>query len=190
MTQPQLTETERKVIEAVGDLISFWSFSKHYGRIWALLYVRREPFSSPEIQELLDMSAGLVSMSLKELQHWDVVQKVWVQGDRKDYYTANIDLWHMVTRVVREREYHLLENFSRNLDEALGDLETTEPTGAVSEERIEYMKPRVQHLLEVSESFALFLNFLLTNAEASVSELQKKMETGPPQRGTSDDQSP
>ena len=41
---------------------------------------------------------------------------------------------------------------------------------------------RVQHLLEVSESFAVFLNFLLTNAEASVSELQKKMETGPPPR--------
>jgi DNA-binding transcriptional regulator GbsR (MarR family) len=88
-TRTELSEAEEQVIETIGGLIHFWSFSKHHGRIWALLYMREEPLASPDIQHLLEMSAGLVSMSLKELQHWDVVRKVWVKGDRKDYYTAN-----------------------------------------------------------------------------------------------------
>lgn len=178
--QPSLTEPEIEVIETIGELIDFWGFSKHHGRIWALLYLREEPFSSPEIQRLLDMSAGLVSMSMKELLHWDVVEKVWVKGDRKDYYTANIDLWHMVTRVMREREYHLIQSCIRSLDDALGELETTPPDDEdLPPERVEYMKPRVQHLLDLSESFAGFLNFLLSNAEASMGELKNKMDAGP-----------
>lgn len=177
--QPPLTEPEISVIETIGELIDFWGFSKHHGRIWALLFLREEPFSSPDIQSLLEMSAGLVSMSLKELQHWDVVHKVWVKGDRKDYYTANTDLWHMVTRVLREREYHLIQSSIHDLDEALGDLETTVPDENLTEERIDYMKPRVEHLVELSEAFATFLNFLLTNAEANMGELKQKMSRFP-----------
>ncbi len=172
--QPPLLDSEITVIETIGDLIDFWGFSKHHGRIWALLYLREEPCSSPDIQQLLEMSAGLVSMSLKELLHWDVVEKVWVKGDRKDYYVANTDLWHMMSRVIREREQNLIQSCIRNLDDALGDLETTE-----SDERIAYMKPRVQHLLSLSESFAAFLNFLLNNAEANIGDLQRDMARGP-----------
>lgn len=175
MSREQLTEPELRVIETIGDFIKFWGFSKHHGRIWALLYLSEEPLSSPDIQQFLDMSAGLVSMSLKELQHWDVIIKVWVQGDRKDYYTANTDVWHMITRVMREREYHLIESSKRELDDALGDLETTEPTEELTAEHIEYMKPRVEALVELSESFASFLNTLLNQAEANLEDLKKQL---------------
>ncbi len=174
-----LSQPEVQVIETIGELIDFWGFSKHHGRIWALLYLREEPFSSPDIQKMLEMSAGLVSMSLKELQHWDVVQKLWVKGDRKDYYTANIDIWHTVTRVMREREYHLIQNSIRSLDDALGELETTTETDVLTPERIAYIAPRIQHLLQLSETFATFLNFLLSNAEANMGDLRTRMASGP-----------
>lgn len=177
-----LSQPEIQVIETIGELIDFWGFSKHHGRIWALLYLREQPFSSPDIQDMLEMSAGLVSMSLKELQHWDVVQKVWVKGDRKDYYTANTDIWHTVTRVLREREYHLIQGSIHSLDDALGELETTTETDILTPERLAYVKPRVQHLLELSETFAGFLNFLLTNAEANMNDLRDRMTSGPGDR--------
>lgn len=178
--QPPLTEPEIQVIETIGELIDFWGFSKHHGRIWALLFLREDPCSSPDIQRLLEMSAGLVSMSLKELHHWDVVEKVWVKGDRKDYYTANTDLWHTVTRVMREREYHLIQGSIQTLDDALGELETTAPDDeTLPRHRVEYMKPRVQHLLDLSENFARFLNFLISNAEANMGDLRTLMATGP-----------
>jgi DNA-binding transcriptional regulator GbsR (MarR family) len=174
-----LSKPEIQVIETIGELIDFWGFSKHHGRIWTLLYLREEPFSSPDIQEMLQMSAGLVSMSIKELAHWEVVQKVWVKGDRKDYYTANTDVWHTMTRVVREREYHLIQNSITSIDDALGELETTTETDILTPERVAYVKPRIEHLLDISETFSRFVNFLLTNAEANMSELKQRMSAGP-----------
>jgi DNA-binding transcriptional regulator GbsR (MarR family) len=175
-TRPELTEAEEQVIETIGGLIQFWSFSKHHGRIWALLYLRQEPLASPDIQNLLEMSAGLVSMSLKELQHWDVVRKVWVKGDRKDYYTANTDLWAMITRVLREREFNLVLQSIENLDDALGELETTEPAeGTPTQAELDYMKPRVEQLTEVIRTFASFVDTLLNQAEANLEDLRTKM---------------
>lgn len=165
-----LTEPERHIIETVGEFIKFWGFSKHHGRIWALLYLSPEPLNASAIQQTLEMSAGLVSMSLKELLHWDVILKVWVQGDRKDYFRANHDVWHMVTRVMREREYQAIMTSSRSLDDALGELETTE---GVNPERVEFIKHRVEALIELSESFARILNMLLTQAEANIAELRR-----------------
>lgn len=180
MSQGPLTEPEIKVIETIGEMMKFWGFSKHHGRIWALLYLRSQPFASPDIQGLLEMSAGLVSMSLKELVHWDVVTKVWVPGDRKDYYSANTDLWHTITRVLREREYHLLQSSIRSLEDAIGDLETTpDDHPELTSERIDYMKPRIEHLVDVSEAFARFLNLVLNNADANLGQLQQMMLKGP-----------
>ena len=175
-TRTELSEAEEQVIETIGGLIHFWSFSKHHGRIWALLYLRKEPLASPDIQHLLEMSAGLVSMSLKELQHWDVVRKVWVKGDRKDYYTANTDLWAMITRVLREREYNLILQSIDTLDDALGDLETTDPSAdGPTQPELDYMKPRVEQLNEVIQTFANFVDVLLNQAEANLEDLRDKM---------------
>lgn len=172
----QLSEPEVRVIETVGEYIKFWGFSKHHGRIWALLYLSEKPLSSPDIQEVLQMSAGLVSMSIKELLHWDVILRVWVKGDRKDYYNANTDVWHMVTRVMREREYHLLQSSHRELDDALGELETTEGSSELTTEHIEFLKPKVQALSELAGMFSTLLDGLLTQAELNLEDVRERGE--------------
>ena len=178
MTRP-LSPPERKTIESVGELIKFWGFSKHHGRIWTLLYLREAPQCSADIQDLLQMSAGLVSMSVKELLHWEVIAKVWVEGDRRDFYAANTDLWRMMTRVVREREAHLLAGARRNLDDALGDLETTLPDEDLTREQIAYMAPRLQHLVDLIEQFSLVVSILMDQSEASLFDLRKIMSRPP-----------
>lgn len=165
-----LSEPEKNVVETIGEFIKFWGFSKHHGRIWALLYLSEEPLNASDIQSALEMSAGLVSMSIKDLVHWDVIVRVWVQGDRKDYFRANHDVWHMVTRVMREREYQMITSSARNLDDSLGELETSLE---ISKERLEFLKPRIEALIELSGSFAAFLNVLLTQAEANIEELKR-----------------
>lgn len=177
--QPPLTEPEHIVIESLGELIKFWGFSKHHGRIWGLLYLREDPLSSPDLQALLDMSAGLVSMSLKELLHWQVVDKVWVRGDRKDYYAANTDVWNMITRVYREREYRLLEQSIRDMDDAMGELETAHADPELPAERVDYMLPRIKRLQLLMETTARILDSLLSRAEANLDDLRKAIEKIP-----------
>jgi DNA-binding transcriptional regulator GbsR (MarR family) len=178
-----LSAPERRTVESLGELIKFWGFSKHHGRIWTLLYLREAPQCSGDIQDLLQMSAGLVSMSVKELLHWEVIAKVWIEGDRRDYFAANTDLWRMVTRVIREREAHLLEGTRRSLDDALGDLETTMPDENLSEDEIAYMAPRLQHLITLIERFSTFLTLVLNQSEVDLFDLRKIMSNPPSTEG-------
>jgi hypothetical protein len=82
----------------------------------------------------------------------------------------------MITRVLREREYNLILQSIDTLDDALGELETTDAVDAgPTAHEIAYMKPRVAQLNEVIRTFASFVDVLLNQAEANLEDLRDKM---------------
>ena len=102
--EEELWQSEVLVSDSIGRLIEFWGFKRNMGRLWSILYLSDKPLSAPEIQERLQLSSGAVSMTLNELTRWGVVKKVWIQGERRDHYTAEGNFWKMISRVFNERE--------------------------------------------------------------------------------------
>ena len=45
-----------------------------------------------------------VSNGLKELQSYEIVRRVHVEGDRRDHFVAESDLWEMLMRITVERK--------------------------------------------------------------------------------------
>src|SRR6187397_3520851 len=88
----------------VGRLIEFWGFKRNMGRVWAVLYLSDEPLTANDLRARLQLSSGSVSTTLTELSRWGIVRKVWIQGARSDHFTAEGNLWKMISRVFRERE--------------------------------------------------------------------------------------
>ena len=103
MTQT-LWPSEVIVSDVIGRLIEFWGFKRNLGRIWAVLYLSPEALSAEDLRHSLKLSSGAVSMSLGELLRWGIVRRVWVQGERRDFYVAEVQLWKMISRVFSERE--------------------------------------------------------------------------------------
>lgn len=99
-----------KVADAVGALMEEWGFKRNMGRVWAMLYLEQGPLSAADIGERLSLSSGAMSMLLTELQQWSVVKKSWVPGERRDYWEAETSIWKMVSRVLRERELHWIQD--------------------------------------------------------------------------------
>src|SRR3954462_13501738 len=91
------------------------------GRIWSVLYLSPDPLSAEDIRQALRLSSGAVSMTVNELLRWGVVRKVWVQGERKDFYNAEVHLWRMISRVFNEREKSEIVVAIEALEEALAD---------------------------------------------------------------------
>jgi DNA-binding transcriptional regulator GbsR (MarR family) len=92
------------VIETVGRISAFWGFSKIMGQLYALLYLSPKPLTLDSMAESLSISKGNVSINIRNLLRWNMVQQVWVKGDRKDYYEAEIDFWKIIRGVLQERE--------------------------------------------------------------------------------------
>ncbi len=108
--------------DAVGDVVEHWGFRKTLGRLWTILYLAGQPLSAGELGERLQMSAGAVSMSLGELQRWAVVRRVWVPGERREFYEAEVDFWKMISKVVSERERFLVRSVKDRLEQVVAEL--------------------------------------------------------------------
>jgi DNA-binding transcriptional regulator GbsR (MarR family) len=92
-----------------GEMGSKWGFNRTVGQLFALLVVMEKPLTANEIAEALSISRGNVSMGLKELQSWRLVQVNHIPGDRKDYFTANGSIWDMANKVFEERRKREIE---------------------------------------------------------------------------------
>ncbi len=100
----QLEEAKHKFIQQWGVLGSQWGVSRTMAQIHALLLVSSEALTSDDIMEQLKISRGNVNMNVRELMDWGIVEKVLKQGERKEYFWAEKDIWKVAMRIVKERK--------------------------------------------------------------------------------------
>src|SRR5512133_2389258 len=120
-TSPGLRRADLAAADAVGTLMELWGFRRQLGRVWAVLFLSDRPLAAPELCRRLEISTGLLSMSLAELRRWGVVHPVQIAGDRKDHFEAETNVWRLVARVLREREQHAVEDALATFERALHD---------------------------------------------------------------------
>ncbi len=168
----QLWPSEAAVSDVVGRLIEFWGFKRNMGRIWAVLFLSPEPLSAEDLRQALKLSSGAVSMTLNELSRWGVVRKVWVQGERKDFYTAEVQLWRMISRVFSEREKAEIVMAIEAFEEALAEVAKlrTSPDPKIRA-RAELQYDRIKQLLELAKLGKRLIETLLTTAKVDAEPL-------------------
>ncbi|MGV3549236.1 GbsR/MarR family transcriptional regulator [Rhizobium sp.] len=87
-----------------GEMGSRWGINRTVGQIYALLYVSPEPLCADEIVEALGISRSNVSMSLRELQTWNLVLLKHKPDDRRDFFTTPSDVWLILRTLAEERK--------------------------------------------------------------------------------------
>jgi DNA-binding transcriptional regulator GbsR (MarR family) len=171
--QRTLWPTEAAVTDVVGRLIEFWGFKRNMGRVWTVLYLSPDPLSAEELRQALGLSSGAVSMTLSELARWGVVRKVWIQGERKDFYTAEVQLWRMISRVFNERERSEVLAAIDAFEEALQRLDRMRKTAsdASTRARAELQYERISQLLELARLGRRLLDALVSTAKVDAEPL-------------------
>jgi DNA-binding transcriptional regulator GbsR (MarR family) len=154
---PNLPEPDRTVAELLGRLMSFWGFRRNLGRVWGVLYLSPEPLGSAELVDRLGLSTGAVSMALSELQDWKVVRRRQVAGVRRDLYEAEDELWEMISRVLRDREWRELDTAIEALERAHSELAGSDPKDAGQVLRRRRIDELHQLLTSVQDGIALLL---------------------------------
>lgn len=103
------------MIQTWGQLSAQWGINRTMGQIHALLMISPEAMTTDQIMEELNVSRGNVSMNLRSLIEWGVVSKVFISGDRKEYYTSEKDAWKMALQIARERKRRELDPMIQSL---------------------------------------------------------------------------
>jgi DNA-binding transcriptional regulator GbsR (MarR family) len=107
-----------RFIEEAGNATQALGVGRVLGQIYAYLYFSAEPRTLDDMKEALGISKGSASMGVRQLEQWGAAQRVWVRGDRKDYYTANDYFGRILRSALADALGKRIESLSRLLDEA------------------------------------------------------------------------
>ncbi|MBL4592045.1 MAG: ArsR family transcriptional regulator [Phycisphaerales bacterium] len=121
LVRAQLVEAEDRFIASWGRMGSVWGISRTMAEVHALLYITGTEMCTDEIMSRLGVSRGNVSMSVRSLLEWGVIEKVRIAGDRKEYFQAEQDVWSMLRAIARERIKREVDPLLDVLDE-IGEL--------------------------------------------------------------------
>ena len=118
----KLEEAKKQFIASWGAFGSHWGINRTMAQIHALLLVSADPLSADEIMEELEISRGNANMNIRELINWGLVERQLQPGERKEYFTAEKDIWRVARQIVQERKKRELDPMIRILDQ-LGNVE-------------------------------------------------------------------
>jgi len=115
MPEP-LQEAKNLLVRRWGEMGGYWGINRTMAEIHALLFVTREPLCTDDIMDQLKISRGNASMNLRGLVDWGLIERVHKLGDRKEYFQADTDVWHMFETIMRERRRREVEPIITTID--------------------------------------------------------------------------
>ena len=138
-----LSPVVRRFVEDAGNITTSLGLGRAVGQIFAYLYFSPEPRSLADMQTALGISKGGASMSVRQLEQWGAVRKVWVKGDRKDYYEANEWIGRVVRNVINDVVGRRLLVSGNSVTSGLDDTPcpaSDDPDAAFIAERLENLR--------------------------------------------------
>lgn len=151
----RMTVRVLQACDTVGSFIAWWGFKAIHGRVWTLLALRGAPMSQAEISRTLSVSRALVSGAVGELMGFGLVRSVG--SGRTAPYEAVMDVWPVISDILREREWMMLESARVSLEAAVEEAELMKDTGA----EMVWSLERMRVLLGLTEMAQTFLKILI-----------------------------
>lgn len=140
-----MPEAIRQFVLHWGDMGGTWGVNRTVAQIHALLYLTEAPLTAEDIQTRLGVARSNVSNSLKELIAFRVIRRVPIEGDRRDHFVAEVDVWEIAKHIAAVRK-------AREIDPALRTLETCLKTGAADGDLTDEQLRRLTEMTEFTRT--------------------------------------
>ena len=149
-----------------GEMGTQWGVSRSVSQVHALLYLADQPLTADAIVEVLGLARSNVSTALKELQGYGIVRRVHVEGDRRDHFVAESDLWEMLMRIVAERK-------RREIDPTMALLGELAKRLAADEKAPPHLRQRVTQMDEFMSALGGWYDEVRVLPKSTLSSLMK-----------------
>jgi DNA-binding transcriptional regulator GbsR (MarR family) len=161
-----LPDTVRRFVLEWGNLGERWGVNRSVSQIHALLYATKEPRAAEDIADVLGIARSNVSNSLRELQSWNIIRSVPVLGDRRTFYTAETDLWNLVSRIAAGRK-------TRELDPATAALRDCVEMSRDDKSIDPVVQLRLREMLEFVERLSRWYDQMIVMPRSTIVALMK-----------------
>lgn len=158
------------MLDGLGQLATYFGFSKVMGQLYGALLLSAEPLSLDDLMDRLSISKASVSMNMRTLEHMGMVRQVWVRGGggRRKYYEAETDFWQIIANVLSGREMRDVDRALAVMQEDMDRLTAALPTMKDEDQRLARL-----YLERIGQIEALFrfAQLIITSILSRVGEL-------------------
>ena len=105
----KLSEAKQQFISSWGAFGTHWGINKTMAQIHALLLISPDPVTQDDLMEQLSISRGNVNMNVRDPISWGLVDRVIISGERKEFFSAEKDIWKVATQIIKERKKRELD---------------------------------------------------------------------------------
>ncbi len=175
MPEP-LHEAKNLLVRRWGEMGGYWGINRTMAEIHALLFVTRQSLCTDDIMDQLKISRGNASMNLRGLVDWGLIERVHKLGDRKEYFRADTDVWHMFETIMRERRRREVEPIIATIDHCC---DLIEPAGAKArddeQENIKVFRSRIEELRSFLATMGSLFELVLEFGDEGIEKLSQVM---------------
>ncbi|PMC37871.1 GbsR/MarR family transcriptional regulator [Bacillus sp. UMB0899] len=148
----ELERTRTMVIDAIAQNMNLYGITPSAGRLYGLLFFSDKPLTLDEMKEELGMSKTSMSTAVRSLLDLNMVDKVWVKGERKDLYVIKedwyqcfFDYFTIKWRTAITMNSIAMEKSISSLQELIADPNTSEDIRESAEMDIKKLKERLEY---------------------------------------------
>jgi DNA-binding transcriptional regulator GbsR (MarR family) len=154
MNEESLSDLEVESIELFIGFFKLIGLQKSVGEIYGLLFVSSRALVMDDIVRRLGISLGAASQGLKVLRSVGAVKSVYMPGDRRDHYVADLELSKFASAFIQEELKPKLDRALERIGTMQNLANEMEPEDrSAAGERLE----RLKHWLERGESMLPWL---------------------------------
>jgi DNA-binding transcriptional regulator GbsR (MarR family) len=160
-----LSPTLSRFVLHWGEMGTRWGVNRTVAQIHALLFINGRPMHAEEIVDTLGVARSNVSNSLRELQGWNLVRLVHIDGDRRDHFETSVEVWELLRTIVRERQRREIAPTIEVLRELLADPALAKDPAAA--------RLRMRETLELLDTLTVWSDEMLKLDTATLTKVLK-----------------
>ena len=141
----------QEMVEVGGRICQLLGLPRSTGQIFGLLYLSAEPLSLNQMSSMLEISKGSASVGTRQLASWGAIRKVWIPGDRRDYYEIIEDLGLLMRGSYNNLIKPKIESSKNRLDILKFNLEEDFKSGAIPSDKKVILEGRINTLERIQE---------------------------------------
>lgn len=153
-----------ELLHAIGSFIQYWGFKEVHGQVWTCIFLAEEAIDANHIISQLKLSKAAISLAIKDLIEYRVIQEIEKTRPSTRKYISNPDLTEVILSVLRFREKQMLNIV---VSAARGFIDTSKEDLA----RVRVSKAKIQKLKDMTECAQSVLDQVLVQDQVQLKEL-------------------
>jgi DNA-binding transcriptional regulator GbsR (MarR family) len=94
---------EKEILELFVQLAAVISYPRSIGELYGILFISPDPMCTDDLIERLGMSKGSASQGLKVLRTLGAIKTVYMPGDRRGHYQAELNVRKIISGFMRQQ---------------------------------------------------------------------------------------